>query len=119
MIGLLGIAGICARLMANPGRLFTRKRGTALPLVASGQQVAGAVWPPVFRYGIDAAGWRATLFWYGVFALAALPPLCLALRRRPAAPDPAGGAAAASRAGRSLGLPANMLQALLCPPILC
>src|SRR5260221_1247002 len=119
MIGLLGNAGIFAPLMANPSRLSPGRRGTALAFVASGKQVAGAVWPPVFRYGIDAAGWRATLFWYGVFALAALPPLCLALRRRPAAPDLAGVAAAASGAGRSLGLPANMLQALLCPPILC
>ncbi len=119
MIGLLGNAGIFAPLMANTSRLFTRKRGTALALVASGQQVAGAVWPPVFRYGIDAAGWRATLFWYGVFALAALPPLCLALRRRPAAPDLAGVAAATSGAGRSLGLPANLLQALLCVAIVC
>jgi len=49
MIGLLGNAGIFAPLMANTSRLFTRKRGTALALVASGQQVAGAIWPPVFR----------------------------------------------------------------------
>jgi MFS family permease len=120
MIGLLGNAGIFAPLMANTSRLFTRKRGTALALVASGQQVAGAVWPPVFRIGIDAAGWRATLFWYGIFALAVLPPLCLALRRRPAAPGGEGGAAVdASAGGRSLGLPANLLQALLCVAIIC
>jgi MFS family permease len=119
MIGLLGNAGIFAPLMANTSRLFTRKRGTALALVASGQQVAGAVWPPVFRVGVDAAGWRATLFWYGVFALAVLPPLCLALRRRPATPNSADIAAESSAGGFALGLPPNLLQALLCVAIVC
>jgi MFS family permease len=119
MIGLLGNGGIFAPLMANTSRLFTAKRGTALALVASGQQVAGAVWPPVFRYGVDAAGWRAALFWYGVFALAVLPPLCLALRRRPGAPGSDGVATDAGGAGSTLGLPANLLQALLCLAIVC
>jgi MFS family permease len=105
--------------MANTSRLFTRKRGTALALVASGQQVAGAVWPPVFRIGVDALGWRATLFWYGIFALAVLPPLCLALRRRPAAPGSDEVAAGGSAGGRALGLPPNLLQALLCVAIVC
>jgi MFS family permease len=119
MIGLLGNAGIFAPLMANTSRLFTRKRGTALALVASGQQVAGAVWPPVFRYGIDAVGWRGTLFWYGIFVLVAMPPLCLMLRRRPAALPVADKFASSGPSARPLGLTPNLLQALLCVAIVC
>src|SRR5579885_3434382 len=50
LIGLLGNAGIFAPLMANVSRWFDLRRGTALALVASGQQIAGAIWPPLFRY---------------------------------------------------------------------
>ena len=119
MIGLLGNAGIFAPLMANTSRLFTRQRGTALALVASGQQIAGAVWPPVFRYGVDAAGWRAALFLYGVFALVMMPPLCLALRRRLAAQMPEPAVLGMPHGTRPLGLPPNLLQALLCAAIVC
>lgn len=119
MIGLLGNAGIFAPLMANTSRLFHRKRGTALALVASGQQVAGAVWPPLFRYGLDVMGWRATLFWYGIFVLLALPPLCLGLRRRPVPMSIEATAQSVRDARRPLGLPANLLQALLCAAIVC
>jgi MFS family permease len=86
MIGLLGNAAMFAPLMANVSRWFDRNRGAALALVATGQQLAGAVWPPLFRYTIDAAGWRATLFWFGVFAIASMAPLSLLLRRPPALP---------------------------------
>ena len=119
MIGLLGNGGIFAPLMANTSRLFTRRRGTALALVASGQQIAGAVWPPVFRYGVDAAGWRAALFLYGVFALVMMPPLCLALRRRLAAQMPEPAVLGMPHGTRPLGLPPNLLQALLCAAIVC
>jgi len=117
MIGLLGNAGLFAPLMANTSRLFNRKRGTALALVASGQQVAGAVWPPVFRMALDYVSWQTTLRWYGALVLVALPPLALALRRRPKLP----GAADVKSAGavlRPLGLPPNLLQAMLCAAIL-
>lgn len=118
MIGLLGGAGIFAPLMANASRWFDRRRGTALTLVASGQPLAGAIWPPVFRWGINHLGWPATMLWYGVFVLCVLPPLCLALRRRPPAPvAPARGGAAAARhrlPGGALPVMATLCAAIVC-----
>ncbi len=118
MIGLLGNAAMFAPLMANVSRWFDRNRGAALALVATGQQLAGAVWPPLFRYTVDVAGWRATLFWYGVFATAGMVALCLLLRPPPAAPELPPAAYAPSD-GKVLGLAPTLVQTLICLAIVC
>jgi MFS family permease len=118
LIGLLGNSATFAPLMANVSRWFDRNRGAALALVAAGQQIAGAVWPPLFRYTIDHAGWRATLFWYGAFVLVSAVPLCLLLRRPPA-PSASAIAAEPARNSQVLGLPPNLVQGLICLAIVC
>ena len=86
MLGLLGQATLYTPLMTNVTLWFHDKRGMSLGIVASGQSVAGVLWPPVFRYFNDTIGWRETFFWYGLFALLSMAPLALVLRRRPGAP---------------------------------
>ena len=49
LIGLLGNGAINAPLYVYVTRWFERRRGTALALIASGQYVAGAFWPPLFE----------------------------------------------------------------------
>ena len=83
MLGLLGQASLFAPLVANISHWFTRNRGMAIGIVLSGQTLAGAIWPPIFRYFNDEIGWRGTFFWFGVFALAVMVPVSLVLRRRP------------------------------------
>jgi MFS family permease len=118
MIGLFGNAAFFAPLMANVSRWFDRNRGAALALVSAGQQVAGAVWPPLFQYTIDGWGWRTTLFWYGVFVLAGMLPLALLVRRPPAAAPEAQAREPVS--GTSIvGLPGNLVQVLICVSIVC
>jgi MFS family permease len=119
MIGLLGNAGIFPPLMANISRWFDRRRGTALALVASGQQIAGALWPPIFRWAVDDYGWRATMFWYGVFALATMAPLCVFLRRRPPAAMTVAGIAEPRVGAAVLGLRPITVQSLLALAIVC
>ncbi len=119
MVGLLGNAGTFAPLMANTSRWFGRRRGTALALVASGQQIAGTVWPPIFRWGLDSIGWRATLVWYGIAALATMLPLCALLRHRPPPQSARAAAHEARTSGPPLGLPPNLVQGLLCAAIFC
>ena len=108
-------------LIANATRWFDRRRGIAVAVVACGQSVAGAVWPPVLRYVTETAGWRQAVVWYGAFALCTLVPLSLLLRPMPPAqrdPAPAAGGprdgAAAAAAGTAVGLPAGLVQAMLC-----
>jgi MFS family permease len=114
LIGL-GCSGTFAPLVADISMWFTRHRGIAVAVCASGNYLAGAVWPPVLQHFFEAEGWRATYIGVGIFALAAVVPLALLLRRR--TPPPAAGAASvAAKAlhARPLGVSPNQLTALLC-----
>ena len=65
-IGLIGNAGLNAPLYVYVSRWFDRRRGSALALIASGQYISGALWPPIFERAIAAYGWRRPC---SVFAL--------------------------------------------------
>jgi MFS family permease len=82
--GLLIGAGSSATfgpLIADTSMWFTLRRGAAVGIIASGNYVAGAVWPPVVQHFIASVGWRHTYFGIGVFCLASMLPLALVLRR--------------------------------------
>jgi MFS family permease len=121
MIGFLGNATLFAPLIATATRWFDRRRGLAVAIVASGQGLAGMIWPAVFDALIADYGWRGALFIYGVFAMVTMPPLVLLLFGRP----PGWAALATSRnAARSDGvrfgsLSENTPLILLCLAILC
>jgi MFS family permease len=92
LIGMLGSSAVFAPLVADTSLWFSRRRGIAVALCASGNYIAGAVWPPVLQPVIEAVGWRTAHLGIGVFCLATMLPLAFALRR----PTPGlGGAAAA------------------------
>ena len=113
LMGLLGKAAMIAPLVANATRWFDRRRGLAVAIIASGQGVAGIVWPPVIRYINDVAGWREVYQYYGVFVLVTMIPLALLLRPKP--PKPAAGTAQTGDSGDHsvLGLPSNLVQMAL------
>ena len=93
---------------------FEARRGTALALIASGQYIAGAVWPPLFERAIAAYGWRQSMVGFGLLAAAVVLPLAAKfLRPPPELPEPKAGVAAAAGNGTVLGLPANAAFALL------
>ena len=111
-MGLLGNAGINAPCYVYVSRWFDRHRGSALALITSGQYVAGAIWPPVFERGIAMFGWRQTMLVFAfVVALCVVPLALLVLRAPPEASRPA--LARDERRGSVLGLPANLVMALL------
>ena len=117
MIGLLGTAAVFGPLVADTSLWFGRRRGIAVALCASGNYFAGAVWPPVVQHFVETVGWRQTHMGIGLFCLAAMLPLTLALRRPPpaeqGAPGSVGGAGGGGVAWPALGLSPNALQALL------
>jgi MFS family permease len=116
LIGFLGTAAVFAPLLADTSLWFTRNRGIAVALCASGNYLAGAAWPPVLQHYLDTVGWRQTHLGIGVFCLVTMLPLSLALRRRPP-PQPraavAGGTAAGAGMQAALGLAPGRVQALL------
>lgn len=113
LIGMLGNGALFSPLVANTTRWFAHRRGLALGLVISGQSLAGAVWPPIFRYAIDQVGWRQTFIGYGLFAVCAMVPLSLLLRPRPPEPSRATALPAGGR-GLIAGYRPNLVQAMLC-----
>ena len=114
MIGLLGNAGLFAPLLTYVSRWFDRRRGVAISLVTAGQQVAGALWPPLFGLAVERIGWQRTLSWYGVFTLVTLLPLALLMRRPPPAPAPSTVLADPVADAPVLGLRPNAAFGLLC-----
>jgi MFS family permease len=101
-------------LIADTSMWFTRRRGAAVGIIASGNYVAGAVWPPVVQHFIEAVGWRHTYFGIGLFCSVSMLPLLVVLRR----PSPTGVATVENSPGgagspNSLGLSPAALQTVL------
>ena len=131
LMGLLGQSTLFTPLIANVMRWFAvGGGGGAVGFVASGQSLAGALWPPLFRYLNETIGWRDTFLWYGVFAICTMVPLSLLLRREPgrSIPSADGAAKADGRADaprpsspssmRDLGLSTGQLQVVLSAAII-
>ncbi|MEO8145183.1 MAG: MFS transporter, partial [Betaproteobacteria bacterium] len=112
LIGLLGTSSAFAPLVADTSMWFTRRRGIAVAICASGNYLGGAVWPPVLQHYFDAVGWRATFTGVGLFCAATMIPLAFVLRRKPPVLDLSG--EIKSDARKKIGIPPNTLFALLC-----
>ncbi|HXW24637.1 MAG TPA: MFS transporter [Xanthobacteraceae bacterium] len=82
-VGLIGLSGINAPLYVYISKLFERRRGSALALIASGTYLAGALWPPIFERAIAYAGWRQAMMWFGIFELALIVLLAAVFLRAP------------------------------------
>ena len=116
-MGLLGSAATFAPLMADTALWWNRRRGIAVAVCASGNYVAGAIWPPVVQYGIDSFGWRPTYTALGLTCGAGMLLLSLCMRQRPPAIQTAEASDAAGTPqdrSRPFGMPTERAMALLC-----
>ena len=113
---LVGVASSAtfAPLMADTSLWFTRNRGMAVAIIASGSYVAGTLWPPIVQHFIERGGWRATYQGIAVFCVVTMVPLALTLRRRsPLTATTAATPHAATRPAQPLGMSPAALQTLL------
>jgi MFS family permease len=113
LIGFLGCSTTFAPLVADTSLWFNRRRGIAVAICASGNYLAGAVWPPILQHSFETIGWRATYVGTGIFCTCAMLLLALVLRRRPPALDVSVPATSFVRSERPLGLSPNALMVLL------
>ncbi|MGA7101854.1 MAG: MFS transporter [Pseudolabrys sp.] len=81
LIGL-GCSASFGPLMADISHWFVQRRGIAVAIAASGNYIAGTIWPPVVQHFLATSGWRATHIGIGIFCFVAMLPLVFALRRR-------------------------------------
>jgi MFS family permease len=79
LIGL-GTAATFAPLMAEASHWFERYRGLAVTIVASGNYVGGAIWPPLVNWAVQSAGWRTTHIAIGIFCAVSMALVLLLLR---------------------------------------
>ncbi|MEP7056581.1 MAG: MFS transporter [Caldimonas sp.] len=117
LLGALGSSATFAPLVADTSLWFVRRRGTAVAICASGNYLAGAIWPPIVQHFVEVAGWRQTYIGLGIFCALTMPLLALRMRARPpaavAAPL-AGRASATAPSTRPFGLGLGQAQTLLC-----
>ena len=123
LVGLLGSAAAFAPLVADTSLWFVKRRGIAVAVCASGNYVAGAIWPPIAQHFIETVGWRQTYIGMGVFCGVAMAALALFMRARPTgiSVEPAGSAPAMGASAvrkrdmtRPFGLSMGTAQGLLC-----
>jgi MFS family permease len=115
LIGLLGSSATFAPLIADTSLWFVRRRGIAVAVCASGNYLAGTVWPPIVQHFVETAGWRDTYLGLAAFSAVAMLALAPLLRRRPPLPMPSGAVAAGSVSPqRPFGLSPTAATVLLC-----
>jgi MFS family permease len=110
LIAFFGGAATFGPIVADVSHWFARRRGIAVAIAASGNYLAGTVWPPLVQHFIQAVGLRQTLFGIGVLCAVTMIPLALMLRRRPPVHATT---VTTSVSTESLGLSPGALQATL------
>ncbi len=113
LLGCFGAAAVFGPLIADTSLWFQRRRGIALALVASGNYLSGAIWPPLLQWGVQAVGWRQAHLAMAAVWIVSMVPLALALRQRAPLPPVRSAAAGGGAAARPLGLAPNTLQVIL------
>ncbi len=91
LIGFLGVGSAFVPLIADTSLWWAKRRGIAVAVCASGNYLAGTVWPPLIQYGVQEFGWRHTYISLGVFTALVMGILSFKIRQRPPLVLPAGG----------------------------
>ena len=81
LIGLFGSAATFGPLMTEASHLFNRRRGLAVSICASGNYLAGTLWPGLIERATALHGWRWAEIAIGTFCIVTMVPLAALLRR--------------------------------------
>ena len=119
LIGMLGSSVTFGPLVADVSQRFLARRGIAIAIVASGNYLAGTIWPPLMQQAIVAHGWRPTYIAIGILCTLTMIPLALLLRPRPVFSDHASPAGRPSGQGGLLPKPAYLQPLLIVAGVAC
>jgi len=112
LIGMFGSSATFGPLVADVTLWFVRRRGIAVAIVASGNYLAGTIWPPILQHLIEAYGWRTAHLSIGVFCFVTMLPLAMALGKRRITTEPEVATSAGTVTAKARMSP-NGLQVLL------
>jgi MFS family permease len=101
--------------MADTALWWNRRRGIAVAICASGNYIAGTIWPPIVQHGVETLGWRQTYILLGIFCGVGMFLLATRMRQRPplVTGTPANGSTAPVDRSRPFGLRPAHAQGLL------
>ncbi len=113
LIAFFGGAATFGPIVADVSHWFTRRRGIAVAIAASGNYLAGTIWPPFVQHFVQTIGWRHTHLGIGALCAVTMIPLTLALRRRAPSQQSATVTSRIIQSQGTLGLSPGALQGLL------
>jgi MFS family permease len=115
LLGVMGCSATFVPLLADTALWWKKRRGIAVAICASGNYVAGTVWPIAMQWGIDHAGWRTSYLTLGCFCGVGIILLALRMKARPPLVDAAAeNPISAFTSDRPFGLSLTQAQVLLC-----
>ena len=122
LVGLAAAVSV-GPLIADISHWFNRRLGIAVAVTASGNYLAGTIWPTILQQFVDDLGWRSVYIGLGVFSVLTMLPLAMLLRRRPPivlrSSSTLSHSAAGVRPPKSIDLSPRNLQILLVFAGLC
>ncbi len=74
LIGMMESAATFGPMVADVSLWFDRRRGIAVAIVASGNYLAGTIWPPILTYAMQTIGWRDAHLYIGIFCVVTMLP---------------------------------------------
>jgi MFS family permease len=115
LMGFFGSSSTFAPLLADTSLWWNKRRGIAVAVCASGNYLAGSIWPALAQQGVESMGWRNTYIWIGIVCGLGMGLLAFLMRQRPpilvvAAP----GSTQSVASEKPFGLSINTAHALLC-----
>jgi len=113
LIAMLGGAATFGPIVADVSHWFTRRRGIAVAIAASGNYLAGAFWPPFVQHFVETIGWRQTHLGIGLLCAITMIPLTLTLRHKAPAQHYSSVTSTITPSQAGLGMSPVALQVLL------
>ena len=113
-LGWFGPAATFGPLLADISKWFAKRRGLAVAIAASGNYLAGALWPRPLYQMLEASGWRDTYSTMAMLSVVVMLPLVLMLRAKPERVAVAISHGGSAGSPAELGLTPASLTALLC-----
>ncbi len=98
-------------LIADVSHWFHRRRGVAIAAIASGNYLAGTIWPLMLSDVLATDGWRQAYFIIAIAMIVVMLPLSFGLRQRP--PYQSGGQNIQSSITRKINLSPRAMTFLL------
>jgi MFS family permease len=98
LLGLLGSSTTFAPLLADTSLWWDKRRGVAVAVCASGNYLAGSIWPTLTQWGVEQWGWRSAYIVLGLVCGLGMAALAFGMRQRP----PLLGPTVVSASGQSL-----------------